>query len=569
MSRVRSECEKQFLKNNKSNFIGSIFSLVLVAVLNVLLAFILQFFIEAVEFRSKDILNKGFIVGTTYLVIYLVFSLMQTKYKNQYMNKAVSQFKDYIFDKMLHKSVSQFGEGESSKFISAFSNDLAAIETNYIAGTLDLILTILLFIGATIAMLFEEWMLAVPVILLSCTFCLFAIRYGEKLVTKEAETSEENMGFVAQVKDLLNGFVVIKSFQAEKEVLDIFRKKNVTLEDTKEGKRVTSDTVSILSDVSAIIVNILIIGLGVYFSFKGYMSIGKIIACVQLGNFILNPIRCLGPQISKRKAAIKLIERLAQTIEVAENTETGIEINSFDSTIELKNVTFAYEEDKEVLKDINVRFEKGKSYAIVGGSGSGKSTIFKLLLGYYKEFEGDLLYDGTSLKEIDLNSLYRLVSIIQQEVFLFDSTIRNNITMFREFDQQKVNDAIDKAGLANLIQEKGEEYSCGEGGRNLSGGEKQRVSIARCLVREAPVLLMDEVTAALDNATSLMVESKILDIPDVTKIIITHRMDEEIMKRYDKIFVMSKGSIIETGTFDELMAKQKYFYSLYNIAEAE
>jgi ABC-type multidrug transport system fused ATPase/permease subunit len=141
--------------------------------------------------------------------------------------------------------------------------------------------------------------------------------------------------------------------------------------------------------------------------------------------------------------------------------------------------------------------------------------------------------------------------------------------MFSPFDENKVVNAIEQAGLSSLIDAKGENYSCGEGGKNLSGGEKQRVSIARCLVRETPILLMDEATAALDNNTALMVESKILGIDNLTRIIVTHRFNEAIMKKYDEIYVMSKGSVIENGTFDELINNKGYFYSLFNVSQQD
>jgi len=137
------------------------------------------------------------------------------------------------------------------------------------------------------------------------------------------------------------------------------------------------------------------------------------------------------------------------------------------------------------------------------------------------------------------------------------------------FDDKKLQSAIERSGLSELIAEKGDHYSCGEGGKNLSGGEKQRVSIARCLIRETPVLLMDEATAALDTATALMVENAILDIGDLTSIIVTHRFSEKVMKKYDEIIVMSKGKVIEKGHFKRLMEERGYFYSLYNVLQAE
>ncbi|NLP35880.1 MAG: ABC transporter ATP-binding protein [Clostridiales bacterium] len=567
MGRIKTKCEKQFHKNNRMNFIMTIFSLILCSVMNIAMAFMLQFFIEAVEYNSYEVLKKGFTIGTTYLIIYAMFSFLQRNYKNAYIRKATSQFKDYIFEKMLSKSISQFGNGASAKFISAFSNDLASIETNYLAGTLNLILTVMFFVGAAIASLYIQWKLAIPILAVSLISIVISLKYGEKLVEKEKETSEENMDFVAQVKDLLNGFIVIKSFKAEKEVLQIFRKKNTKLEATKQGRRVTSDTVSIYSDISAIIVNIMIFALGFFLAFKNVMSIGMVIAFIQLGNFILHPVRYLAPQLSNRKAAIKLIERISDVIEKEEKKKEGSQLMNFEKDIVFRNLNFSYGEEQTVLENINLCFEKGKSYAIVGGSGSGKSTLFKLLLGHHTDYQGDLLIDGIPIKEIDLDSLYDQISIIQQDVFLFDSSIKDNITMFRSFDETKVMNAIEQAGLTSLIEEKGEDYSCGEGGKNLSGGEKQRVSIARCLVRGTPILLMDEATASLDNNIAQMVENKILSMENLTRIIVTHRFNEAIMRKYDEIFVMNRGSVIEQGTFDELMDKQGYFYSLYNVSQ--
>lgn len=569
MRRIKTYCEKQFLKDNKFNFYMTIFSLLLCTAMNVLMAFMLQFFIEAVEFGSDEILRNGFIVVIVYFLIFWLFRSLQRRYKNTYMYKALSQFKDYVFEKMLDKSISQFENGASAKLISAFSNDLATIEGNYLGGTLSLILTVMLFIAASLASLYIEWRLALPILMVSIICIFFSLKYGRKLVEKEKETSEENMDFVAQVKDLLNGFIVIKSFKAEKEVLDIFKQKNISLEETKQDKRVTSDTVTIYSDISSIVVNTLIFALGFIFALRGMMSIGKVIAFIQLGNYILEPVRSLAPLISNRNATIKLVERISDEVEKREEKQQGVILEEFKDSIEFRKLNFAYAKDKVVLENVNLRFEKGKSYAIVGGSGSGKSTLLKLLLGYNEGYQGDVLIDGIQIRDIDLDSLYDKISIIQQDVFLFDSSIKNNITMFSSFDENKVKSAIEKSGIYSLIEEKGEDYSCGEGGKNLSGGEKQRVSIARCLVRETPILLMDEATAALDNNTALMVENKILGIDHLTRIIVTHRFQETIMKKYDEIYVMNKGTVIENGNFEELMKKQGYFYSLYKVSEEQ
>ena len=177
-----------------------------------------------------------------------------------------------------------------------------------------------------------------------------------------------------------------------------------------------------------------------------------------------------------------------------------------------------------------------------------------------------MLVDGRELREISLESLYDTVSVVQQNVFLFDSSLKNNVTMFKDFEPEQYERAVQLAGLKELVDEKGDDYPCGEGGRNLSGGEKQRVSIARCLIRRTPVLLMDEATAALDNATAFSVTNSILSLKGLTKIIVTHKLDESILRQFDSIIALNNGAVAETGSFYELMNRKGYFYSLFNVA---
>ena len=167
MGRVKTQCEKQFLKNNKVNYIMTIIALILSSAMSIALAFMLQFFVESVEYDSNVILKKGYTVGTAYLIIYGMFSFLQRNFKNTYLRKAMAQFKDYIFENILGKSIAGFGDGSSAKFISAFSNDLTSIETNYLAGTLNLIYTVILFVASTIASLYIQWQLAIPVLAFS------------------------------------------------------------------------------------------------------------------------------------------------------------------------------------------------------------------------------------------------------------------------------------------------------------------------------------------------------------------------------------------------------------------
>jgi ABC-type multidrug transport system fused ATPase/permease subunit len=299
----------------------------------------------------------------------------------------------------------------------------------------------------------------------------------------------------------------------------------------------------------------------------GEITAGVVIVFVQLMNFVINPISTFPQLWASRKSALALIDKLALALTEQVEQKGVIVDQSLNKAIELKHVNFGYEEDNTILKDVSVKFEAGKSYALVGGSGSGKSTLLNLLMGSYLTYEGEIIFDGNELKEVNLDSLYDLMSIIQQNVFVFDSSIKNNITMFKDFDEQKIKLAIKQAGLATMIEQKGMDYACGENGNGLSGGERQRISIARCLLKGSSVMLVDEATAALDVETAVAITNSILDIKNLTKVVVTHRLEESILKRYDKIFVMQNGSLIEQGTFDELMQSNGYFRSLYMVSQ--
>ena len=187
-------------------------------------------------------------------------------------------------------------------------------------------------------------------------------------------------------------------------------------------------------------------------------------------------------------------------------------------------------------------------------------------MGACDGYEGSVTVDGRELRGVDPGSLYDLESLIGQSVFLFDDTVRKNITMFRDFPDEAVDGAVERAGLAALLAQRGEDYRCGENGSGLSGGERQRVSIARALLRGTPVLLLDEATAALDNQTACAVIEAILDLEGLTRLVVTHRLDPALLERYDEIFVLKNGAIAERGSFRDLMERKGYFYSLYTVA---
>ena len=564
----RDECKDQLMKNNKKNFAVTVATVFADSLCNIGIAFIMKYITDAMQQKDYSLLLKAVAISLAAACVALGFSIVQKTYRNRYLKHGLSQFKKFIFEKILDKSIGEFAKTSSAKFISAFSNDLGQIESNYLAANVQFFYQSSLLVGGIIAMAYINAKLMACVMAATVIPTVVSLIYGRKMTVMEKRTSSKNEGFVDQMKDLLNGFIVIKSFQAEKEVMNLFNDNNSELEEVKRNRRETHDKVGIISTASQMFVTIVLICLGTYLVFKDQMTIGSVLAFYQLQNYVLGPLTKLVPLYVNRKAAVALIYKLADAVEKKdENGAKLLKTKSLEKAISLRGVTFAYEENKDVLKNVSVDFIKNKSYAIVGGSGSGKSTLLGMLLGHFRDYEGKVLFDGSELKETALESLYDFVSVVQQNVFLFDSSLKNNITMFKDFADDKYDSAVELAGLTDLVKEKGDGYECGEGGRNLSGGEKQRVSIARCLIRETPVLLMDEATASLDNATAYAVTSSILDLKGLTKIIVTHKLEESIMRKFDSIIAMNNGTVAETGNFEELMSRKGYFYSLFNVSQ--
>lgn len=563
-----AKLRQQFKRNNTKNYIYALIGKVIFAVMTVSLSLLLTFFIEAVEYKSMEKLTMGWCACGVYLAANLANSMFRRKYQNAYLRNALTHFKNYVFEKILKQPISNYASGDTGKFISAFSNDLNSIEQHYLIGELNLFVEIISYIITSAYLLFMNWELGAILIVSSLIAIGISFGFGKKVVKHETESSEKASSFVSQTKDLLSGFAVIKSFKAEKEIMGVFSKKNVDLESTKQQRRASNDTVSIVSNISSVVVSFIFMSAGFFLAFNGRVSVGIIIGFYEISGNMLSPIRSLGTLISNRRAAYALIDRIGEDLEnTNDDAQPKSQLHSAPQEIVLDQLSYGYNENITVLDSVTHKFEGGKSYALVGASGSGKSTLLKILMGFAPNYSGTAKYGNAELKYIDPEQLLEYISIIQQDVFCFNSSIADNITMFRSFPKEELEVAIRNAGLTELCAEKGKDYLCGEGGCNLSGGERQRVSIARCFLRKTPIILVDEAEAALDNETANAVLQTILNMKDTMRIVVTHRLDAPIMRRYDEILVLHNGKIEETGTFEELLEEKGYFYSLYNISQ--
>lgn len=559
----------QFFYKNIPIFCLAVFAALAAGSLNLILSWIIQQLMdtaagesEALSFRTLLLISAGFVLLCAGL------SLLNYASQPRFLERAMRQYKDFAFKKLIGKSISSFRDESAAGYLSALTNDAASIETNYLAQMLAMITKAVTFIGALLLMCRYSMLMTAIAAGLTVLPLIASLLTGNRLQAVESRVSERNGEFTAALSDCLAGFTVVKNFRAEREIFRLFAQSNKALEHEKFTGRRIKTLVGMIGAVTGIFAQLGVFIAGVYLSMKGgSMTPGAVVLFVNLMNFIISPIAELPGLLACRKAALGLVDKLAAALESSSSREGSETLNRLEHGIRLENVSFAYEPGKTVLHGINAEFEAGRAYALVGGSGSGKSTLLNLLMAAETNYSGHILADGIELSDISTESLYGTMAAIQQNVFVFNASIKDNVSMFRDFPKTELDEAIARAHLGALIRERGEDCLCGENGSGLSGGEKQRISIARSLLKKSSVLLADEVTAALDAQTAHRVSSDILDLQGITRIVVTHTLEESLLRRYDKIFVLRGGRIEEAGSFADLMANKGYFYALFTVAQ--
>ena len=566
---LKKQLESQFYHKNIPALCLAVFSSLIGGSLNLIVSWLIMQLIDAAS-GVPGTLPIGTLAKLSggFVVLCIAVFLLEYISMPRYIERAMLQYKNFAFRKLTEKGISSFRDESTATYLSALTNDSTSIETDYLGQQMALISKVFTFAGALVMMLWYSPLLTAIAAGVTILPLIASLLTGSRIEAAERRVSDRNRSFTAALSDCLAGFSVVKSFKAEKEIFKLFAENNRALEGEKFSKRRIKTIVGMIGSVTGIIAQLGVFLIGSYFALSGYgLTPGVVIIFVNLMNFMISPIAELPGLLASRKAARGLIDKLATALESNPVSEGTSELTHLESGIRLENVSFGYDDSKEVLHGISAFFDAGKAYAVVGASGSGKSTMLNLLTAAAGNYRGNILIDDTELRSIASESLYELISVIQQNVFIFNASIRDNVTMFRSFPEQEIEDAISHAHLNALIAERGDGYLCGENGKGLSGGEKQRISIARSLLKKSSVLLADEATASLDAQTAHQVASDILDLDGITRIVVTHGLEESLLRRYDGIVVLKDGRIEESGSFDELMERKGYFHALFTVSQ--
>lgn len=518
----------------------------------------------AINMEFSKVMIYTFALLITESVFKWIYEVMSYKF----VAKMSLDTKIYIFNNLIKQDIESFYNNDVGDKISILTNDINTIETEYFRTFLNLVKSGFLFLFAFGTIFYVSYQMTIALMILSIISFVFGNIPMKNLKTFKEKFSNSQSEYTARTSEYFNGYETIKVFGLEKFISKVFynNSKNVYDKGLAYQKRY-----SLVTMISYFFGGFTFLGgfvCGGYLAYKGFITLGQMIVCVQLTNHIVNPLMFAIESYGKFKSVDKILNKIENTLISEENVETT-EIKDFNNKISLNDVSFKYD-DKKVLENINFDFEKGKKYALVGLSGSGKSTLMKLISKRIKADEGKICIDGTDLDEISRNSIINLISTINQNVFLFKGSIYDNITLFsKDYSEEKVKDVILKAELGKYLDRLYDKELISENANNLSGGEKQRISIARSLIKDTKIILADEILSSLDNEIAFSIEKGLLELENITLISVTHRLIKENLKQYDKILVLKDGKIEEKGNFEELMSFDSYFKKLYTISEVE
>ncbi len=560
---------RQFYRDNWGAFALSILETILMVVANLMISWLMQVIVDlATGAQVEQSMDQMVLQALICMPIFITGMWLSYISTPRFISKAMGQYKEFVFQKISQKGISAFAQENTSFYISALSNDANAIESDYLVNIFALLSQGLRFVGAMALMLWYSPLLTFIGIGLSLLPVAASLMAGNRVAEAEKTVSHENEAYISSLSDSLSGFSVIKSFQAEEAICRLMSERIQAVSQAKIRRRKTSIVVQSIGQTAGIVAQFGVFIAGAMLALNDHpISAGVLIAFLNLMNYVVEPIASIPPYLAQRKAARALIAKTAKALETNVRQEGAVDKRELEQAITLEHLSFGYEKDKPVLHDLDFTFEAGKSYCLVGSSGSGKSTLLNLLMAAHHGYTGSIRYDDTELGSISSEALYGMVSVVQQNVFVFNASIRDNVTMFSRFPDEAVEAALELSGLSALIRDRGAEYLCGENGSGLSGGEKQRLSIARSLLKKAQVLLVDEATAALDVQTASQVSNAILNLDGITRVVVTHALDQQVLKRYDCILTLKNGAIAESGTFEELMTQKGYFYSLFTLAQ--
>ncbi|XMB73197.1 ABC transporter ATP-binding protein [Mycoplasmatota bacterium WC30] len=530
---------KELLLERKGKFILYLIACLIPVIIELAQIGVLALIFEAVGNKSMEALKiAGFsALGVAVLggVLFILGRLMRISF----MRDVLLTLRIRAFDKIINMSYKQFNKKSRDVYVSNLINDVNTFESNFFLALINVIFRVFMYASALAILIVINWKVASLIFMVSILVLLISKFFEKRTVRYQKEVSSANEKFTVDVSNIFNGLEILKLNNIE----NTFLGKNKTAIKSLEHKKFKYNIFTSFQLYSNLTIGyFVILGLVVYMIYQTQNGLGYgiMIISVQLSSNIIFSLVNMFPLVNRLKASTAIFKKITIPEEVVELDESK---NSFEfkKLFNINDVSFSYENNK-VFKSMSFSFEKGKKHIIKGPSGSGKSTLFKLVSHILDDYKGSIDIDGVDLKTISISSFNEKVSYVYQDVFLFETTLKENISLYKDYSDEEVIEACNKAGLKDFVEslDEGINTMISENGKNLSGGERQRISIARALCKNAEIIFVDEATSALNDELGRQIESTLLSL-DATVITISHKHFEGITNKYDTVFEIKDG----------------------------
>lgn len=503
------------------------------------------------------------------LFLYLSYYIL-----NPLKNRIVNQLREELYDKVLRLPIGFFNEKRKGDLMSRMTNDVGEVEGS-VVGTLEGWIRDPMTIIVTLIVLFTiSVQLTLFILILIPVLGLVIGRVTKSLKKHSQEVANKYGETLSTLDETLGGLRVIKAFNIEKLLRGKFFKTNEELLTAKNNIAYRRDLASPLSEVMGVLLFTAVLYYGGSLVLKNeLLEASAFLGFLAIFYNIINPAKALSTSFSnmrKGAAAINRIEEILKTPISVDDNPNGKQLHAFTSSIEFRNVAFSYD-DAVILDKISFTVAKGQTIALVGSSGAGKSTLADLVPRFHDVTGGQVLIDGVNIKDYSLHSVRSLMSIVTQEPILFNDTIGNNIALgYQHATEEEIIEAAKIANAHDFIikKEGGYKSNIGDRGSKLSGGERQRLTIARAVLKNPPILILDEATSSLDTESERLVQDAINNMmQNRTSIVIAHRLST--IRHADEIIVLQKGKIVERGTHEQLLQQNGFYRKLVEMQEVK
>ena len=549
----------QMIKNHKLLLVITLLFSIISSVTAIYAAFLLRDILNAAITQDEVLFRQTVLLTIVYLPVTGLLQGVYSFFSKKFIYQVIQDLRQEIFDGILNRDASTFHSTNTADYISAVTNDIKILEDNYLVPLLDAIRYGFVFAATLIALIYTSPLITVVMIVCLLALIIIPSIFGKPLQKRQDQLSQNYTSLTVRLKDLLSGYEVIQSFQMLPFARKSFHQQN---EQTAKSKFSVDKLYAANEGLSTVLgagtqfVNLIV---AAYFVLNGEMTAGVMLALLQLSGTFVQPAAMILESLPKIQGAKPVAARIDELAAPVDSPFKGTKVPSFEKNIQLKQLAFSYEE-KPVIQDLNITLEKNKKYALVGPSGCGKTTLARLITANFGNYQGEIRFDDQELKELDVHQISQYYSMIHQNVYMFDESIGDNISLYQERSAGEIGGALFASGSKKFIDSlpAGLETPAGENGNNLSGGQRQRVAVARALIQNKPLLILDEGTSAVDSKTAYDIETRLLQLPELTLLTITHNLSEELLGQYDAIIYMVEGKIIQVGTYEELSKNQQF-----------